>query len=352
MPRHRKSEKELSRQVVPEFLVGKVKFPLVVVLGSPAEIVNLLETVPSQEVTCFQFDLHQADKLRQQLAEANLTAQVVVGADLWDLAAEYQSALFLPARGGERELKIDMIEQSFHVLRDHGTMIVWSPYERDPFFPVQLKKVFGKVHTPPHKPGTDVSSVLWCIRDKQRPRRRHEITFQVKIGEGASCRFLSRPGTFSYGRFDDGARALCEVMEIEPGDRVLDLGCGVGTNGVFAWQRTGEHGYIAFVDSNARACALAEVNARNNGVTRFDVFATSKVEGPPRDSFDVVIANPPYFANSSIAQMFIRRAKELLTPQGRFFLVTKQPEQLGEVLLETFGQAEMVENRGYSILCA
>ena len=52
------------------------------------------------------------------------------------------------------------------------------------------------------------------------------MTFQVKIGDGPSCRFLSRPGTFSYGRFDNGARALCEVMEIEPGDRVLDLGCG------------------------------------------------------------------------------------------------------------------------------
>ena len=40
----------------------------------------------------------------------------------------------------------------------------------------------------------------------------------VGVGEGEPCRFVSRPGVFSYGRFDDGARALCEVMEVEAGD--------------------------------------------------------------------------------------------------------------------------------------
>ena len=43
---------------------------------------------------------------------------------------------------------------------------------------------------------------------------------------------------------------------------------------------------------------------------------------------------------------------QLLTPQGRFFLVTRQPEELGEVLLESFGEAEGVLHRGYTILCA
>ena len=56
--------------------------------------------------------------------------------------------LYLPPRGGERELKIDMIEQAFHILRPHGTLLVWSPYETDPFFPNLLKKIFGRVHAP------------------------------------------------------------------------------------------------------------------------------------------------------------------------------------------------------------
>src|SRR5205085_322717 len=208
-----------------------------------------------------------------------LEATVTVCADLWDLPADFQTAVYMPARGGERELKIDLVDQAFHILRPGGLFLVWSPYAGDPFFPTLLKKVFGRVHTPPHGQD-DARSMLWCAREGDRPRRRHEVTFQVKIGDGPSCRFVSRPGTFSYGRFDNGARALCEVMEIEPGDRVLDLGCGVGTNGIFAAQSAGPGGHVAFVDSNVRATTLADANARANGVASFEVVASSTVAGP------------------------------------------------------------------------
>ena len=54
------------------------------------------------------------------------------------------------------------------------------------------------------------------------------------ISRKLAVRFVSRPGVFSYGRFDEGARALTEVMQVAPGDAVLDLGCGSGTVGVIA----------------------------------------------------------------------------------------------------------------------
>jgi 16S rRNA (guanine1207-N2)-methyltransferase len=350
--RRKKREQPLSKQPVPTFIAGKVQTPAAVVLGSPAEVCNLVAACPGLEPVCYQMDHFQGGRLRDMLTERGLKAVVEVKPDLWDLPGGYRSAVYLPARRGERELKIDMVEQSWHILADKGTFLVWSPYEGDPFFPNQLKKVYGRVHTPPH--GTqDVSSVLWCQREGERPKRRHEVTFQVRIADGQPCRFVSRPGTFSYGRFDDGARALCEVMEIEPGDRVLDLGCGVGTNGTFAWQKAGAGGHIAFVDSNARAAALTEMNARANGVTSLDVFATATVEGPAEDSFDVAIANPPYFANSTIAKLFVERSRKLLTPQGRFFLVTKVPEDMAGMVMETFGEDVIAfENRGYTILKA
>jgi 16S rRNA (guanine1207-N2)-methyltransferase len=353
----RKRERPLSQAAVPDALRSRLRPPCLVALGSPAEAVHLVEHAPPElRPTCWQLDLFQAERLRALLAERNLQADVVTTADLWDVpvpdgAAGFQAAVFLPARGGERELKIDVIEQAYHALRPGGLFLVWSSYASDEFFGPQLKKVFGRVHSPPH--GEDhETNVLWSAREGDRPRRRHEVTFQVKIGDGPSCRFVSRPGTFSYGKFDLGARALCEVMEVEPGDRVLDLGCGVGTNGVFAAQRAGEGGYVAFVDSNLRATALSALNAAANGVKQFDVFTTTTVEGPAEDSFDVVLANPPYFANSSVAHLFIRRAKAMLTPQGRFFMVTRQPGEVGEVLLETFDEAEAVTHRGYTILCA
>jgi 16S rRNA (guanine1207-N2)-methyltransferase len=362
MPRKNRSEIPRSQRPVPEEVRSRLRPPLAVVLGSPAEVVNLLAAVGGAGATCYQMDLHQAERLRAALAERGLPAAVVTLPDLWDLPADFQSAAYLPAHRGERELKIDMVEQAFHVLKPRGAFVIWSSYEADPFFPSLLKKIFGRAHV--RHAGAD--SVLWAHRDgapqpsepaaqaaaRSRRRRRHEVTFQARIAGGPSCRFLSRPGTFSYGRFDNGARALAEVMQVEPGDRVVDIGCGCGTNGVFAWQHAGPDGFVTFVDSNVRAAALAEHNARQNGVAPFEVIATAAVEGPPEGSYDVALANPPYYAGGAVARLFIERARALLKPSGRLYLVTKQPGESAALLEETFGAVEAFENRGYMVLCA
>jgi 16S rRNA (guanine1207-N2)-methyltransferase len=178
------------------------------------------------------------------------------------------------------------------------------------------------------------------------------MTFHARLGDGPSLVFLSRPGTFAYGRFDNGARALVETMTVEPGDRVADLGCGCGTNGTFAARTSGPSGHTVFVDSNVRAVALAEHNARANGVGAFETVASSRLEGLEAGRFDVVLANPPYYAQDTIARLFIDRGQELLRPGGRFYLVTKRPDQVGPIVAEAFGPTEPVERRGYVVLSA
>jgi len=189
-------------------------------------------------------------------------------------------------------------------------------------------------------------------RQADGARRRHEMTFHARVDEGPSLVFVSRPGTFSYGRFDDGARALVETMDIEPGDRILDIGCGCGTNGIVAARRAGPEGHVVLVDSNVRAVALAEENARRNAVTSFEAIASCTLDTLAPGSFDVVLANPPYYAQNAIAHLFIARGRRVLKPGGRFYLVTKQPDALGPLMVDTFGQAEIAERRGYFVLCA
>jgi 16S rRNA (guanine1207-N2)-methyltransferase len=74
----------------------------------------------------------------------------------------------------------------------------------------------------------------------------------------------------------------------------------------------------------------------------------------PRDGggFDVALANPPYYANSALARLFVGRARALLKPAGRLFLVTRQPEEVGRLVVEAFGHAGGVLHRGYTVLCA
>jgi methylase of polypeptide subunit release factors len=56
---------------------------------------------------------------------------------------------------------------------------------------------------------------------------------------------------------------------------------------------------MTFVDNNLRAVALAEHNARSNGLENFSASATLGAEELPKESFDCVLANPPYFAFES-----------------------------------------------------
>src|SRR5207244_11333899 len=169
MSRRNRSEIPLSQRPVAEKVPARLRPPLAVVLGSPAEVVNRLAATDAATATCYQMDLHQAARLREALAERNLSAAVVTLPDLWDLPADFQTVVYLPARGGERELKIDMVEQAFHILRPGGLFVVWSSYETDPFFPTLLKKIFGRTHIQSAEP----DSVFWCQREGDRPRRRH-----------------------------------------------------------------------------------------------------------------------------------------------------------------------------------
>ena len=95
-----------------------------------------------------------------------------------------------------------------------------------------------------------------------------------------------------------------------------------------------------------------EHNARLNEVGAFQCAASADLQGLPEGSFDVALANPPYYAQTSIAHLFVTRARALLRPGGRLYLVTKQADQVGPLVAECFGPAEVVERRGYVILCA
>ena len=330
--------------------------PVLIALGSPWPVTQLIQAIqlnqPAAEVTAFQFDIYQANRLRAKLTDNGVTAEVVSAPDLWDLPATFRTVLFPAAAHTDRELKLDMVEQGFHVLQEGGLFISLSEYEKDTQFAKWHKKVFGKCS---ESPTSDDGMAFWSVKTGEQERRRHSLNFHARVGDGAAMDIVTYPGTFSYGRMDGGARAMLEVafaMGVRPGQHVLDMGCGNGSVGCLAYPWTQPGGHVTFIDSNLRALALTEFNAKANGLVHYTMRAGAALEGLEKNAYDVCLANPPYYAKSEVARMFIDSARDLLKPGGRFFLVTKMPVQTIPEVVETFGDVESIENRGYTVLVA
>jgi arsenite methyltransferase len=76
------------------------------------------------------------------------------------------------------------------------------------------------------------------------------------------------------------------------GERVLDLGCGAGTDSLVAAQMVGESGSVVGIDMTAAMLAKARRAASELGATNIE-FIEGEVESLPfaDESFDVVISN-------------------------------------------------------------
>lgn len=322
--------------------------PALVVLGSPRAAADLVAAIARPDTVCWQMDCYQAARLSEELAASGLKARIEVTPDVWDLPAEFKSVIFPSPIKGERELKMDMVEQAFHVLKPRGTLAVLSPMQRDKFFQPYMKKVFGKVALETSKVGT----ALWSMREGERKRRRHEVTIAAKLQAKEYLDFITRPGLFAYGRLDDGTRSMLDVLEVRPNERIVELGCGCGVAGIIAAMRSGPEARLTLADSNARAVAVAKINAEKHKLAHAETRLTADFAELPANQLDLALANPPYFAHGTIAELFARAAHRLLKRGGRLYIVTRQVEEVAELIEELFVPPLILARRDYAVLVA
>ena len=83
-----------------------------------------------------------------------------------------------------------------------------------------------------------------------------------------------------------------ELGRLEPGERVLDLGSGAGTDSLVAAQMVGETGRVTGIDMTPEMLAKARTAAEAMGATNIQFLEAEAERLPfPDGSFDVVISN-------------------------------------------------------------
>jgi len=125
---------------------------------------------------------------------------------------------------------------------------------------------------------------------------RHKEFFRILLPTGsiemASGAGLSRPA--------DSSIQLAHLLDVQPGERVLDIGCGSGLLSIAAAKLGAARVVASDLDSSALRAA-GQNAARNNMADAIDFRAGSWYEfldtgagsPEPRERFDVIIATPP-----------------------------------------------------------
>lgn len=90
---------------------------------------------------------------------------------------------------------------------------------------------------------------------------------------------------------------LAAYPRLRRGEKVCDLGAGAGLLGVLLLSREPSLS-VTGIEKDSHACRLMERNAAENslGLTAVQCDLRDKTALPERQTFDLVITNPPYFA--------------------------------------------------------
>lgn len=348
-PKPRRSAESILFDAASEITGDRIAFAGIRGSQSAAAVATSL---PQSQVSCTYFDVFLSDAAKEQHAQLdNLT--IHCEPDFPE--AEFDTvALALPAHG-ESELARDLLQQSLQRMATGGRVFAATDNVKDHWLHEQLRTMFGKVTNRAAEQGR------LYIGSQPKPLKKvksFDCWFAMRDGERL-IDLYSRPGVFSHRRLDLGARALIESLTVPDGPQageiihdgmcVLDLGCGTGAVG-FAAALRGRDVTVHALDANVRALQCTRIGAEKNELPQIttQLEAAGQCENP--GEFDLVLANPPYYSNYRIGEIFLQATRMALRSGGRTHFVTKQPEWYAERFTELFDSVSVREIRGYFVV--
>lgn len=168
---------------------------------------------------------------------------------------------------------------------------------------------------------------------------------------GEELELWTREGLFSPRQIDRGTQAMLSTVALEPGMRVMDLGCGCGVVGIAAARICGAEN-VWMSDVDPLAVETARENAARNGVAGVHVLCSDGFDAVEETGFDLILSNPPYQSDFAVARRFIEKGFNRLKIGGQLVMVTKRLDWYRNKLKSIFGGVRVQEVDGYYVFCA
>lgn len=174
--------------------------------------------------------------------------------------------------------------------------------------------------------------------------------------DGVPVSLATLPGVFAGTRLDVGTALLLANLEVEPGERVLDVGCGAGAIGLTALRRGAAE--VVMADVNLLAVAAVRETIRRNGDARARAVAGDVYDGlDAGDRFGLIVSNPPFHQGKAVdygmPQRLIGEVPDHLVADGRLVIVANAFLPYERLLEERFRVVkELANTRRFKVLLA
>jgi ubiquinone/menaquinone biosynthesis C-methylase UbiE len=133
----------------------------------------------------------------------------------------------------------------------------------------------------------------------------------------------------SRGKWQELQRTITDLAQFQPGETVLDVGCGTGTLAIIAKQRVGVAGRVSGIDPGLKQITRARSKAGRAGLSiDFQVGVIEQLAFPDQ-SFDVVLSTfMMHVMPDDLKRQGLTEMARVLKPGGRLLVVDfRRPEE-------------------------
>jgi ubiquinone/menaquinone biosynthesis C-methylase UbiE len=142
------------------------------------------------------------------------------------------------------------------------------------------------------------------------------ITIPAWLYDSLARWFVSR------GREQEFRQTIVDLAQLQPGETVLDVGCGTGTQALLAYERVGETGRVCGIDPSVQLLAGARRKAARRGLPiNFQSGGIEQLSFPDQ-SFDVVLSTfMMHHLPDDLKRQGLSEIARVLKPGGRLLVV-------------------------------